>query len=160
MKENLKYEDILKDPQEEMPTQEAQTPPEKQQPDVKPPKASKKKSKGPNKARKALQEFLGGDYLSKEAITGNIGYIIFLGFLTMVFISNTYYTEKIFKTIERTKNELKELRYQYISTKSMLMYQGRQSEISKKALGLGLKESKNPPYKIQYSAETLKNQAK
>lgn len=106
--------------------------------------------------RRVLQEFLGGEILTKETISGNIGFILFLGLLAMIYISNTYYTEKIHKTINRTNRELKELRYKHITTKADLMFQGRQSEISKKALDLRLKESRIPPYKIQYSGESLK----
>ena len=102
-----------------------------------------------------MKEFLGGDYLSKEWVTGNLGFILYLGLLAMIYIGNTYYTEKKFRKIERTKNELKELRYQYITTKSILMFQGRQSQISKRALVYGLKETTMPPYKILYSGEAL-----
>ena len=108
-----------------------------------------------NKGLKAAQDFLGGGYLSQKWVTGNLFFILYLGLIAMVYIGNTYYTEKKFKSIERTKNELKELRYQYITTKSVLMFQGRQSEISKRALTHGLKETTMPPYKIFYSAEAL-----
>ena len=108
-----------------------------------------------NKTRKAVQDFLGGDYLSKEWVTGNLSYILYVALLAMIYIANTYYTEKKFKAIERTKIELKELRYEYITTKSILMFQGRQSEISKRAVIQGLHEAKMPPYKILYSGESL-----
>lgn len=100
---------------------------------------------------KAIQEILGGDYLSQEKVVGNIPYLFYIALLAMLYIANTYYTEKKFKDIERTKTELKELRYQYITTKSALMFMGRQSEISRKAELLGLKESLLPPYKIMYN---------
>ncbi len=110
-----------------------------------------------NKTRRALQDFLGGDYLSREWVTGNLIYILYVALLAMVYIANTYYTEKKFKSIERTKTELKELRYEYITAKSILMFQGRQSEISKRAVMQGLREAKMPPYKILYSGESLKS---
>ena len=113
--------------------------------------------KKPLKSRKAVQEFLGGDYLSREWVTGNLSYILYLALLAMIYIGNTYYTEKKYKNIEVTKNGLKELRYQYITTKSILMFQCRQSEIAKRALILGLKGTTMPPYKILYSGETLKS---
>ena len=110
-----------------------------------------------NRSRKAVQEFLGGDYLSREWVTGNLGYIFYLALLAMIYIGNTYSTEKKFTNIERTKNVLKELRYQYITTKSVLMFQGRQSEILKRAMTHGLKASTLPPYKILYSGESIKS---
>jgi len=115
-----------------------------------------KPEKKANKSRRAVQDFLGGDYLSREWVTGNLSYILYVALLAMIYIGNTYYTEKKFKSIERTKNELKELRYQYITTKSILMFQGRQSEIAKRALVHGLKETTMPPYKILYSGESLR----
>ena len=155
MKENLKYNTLnhgLNDPQAPgfIPGGEDQGF-EAPEPAKEPVKAVKKS----NKSRKAVQEFLGGDYLSKEWVTGNISYILYVALLAMIYIANTYYTEKKFKAIERTKSELKELRYEYITTKSILMFQGRQSEISKRAVIQGLREAKMPPYKILYSGESL-----
>jgi hypothetical protein len=113
-------------------------------------------AKKANKSRRAVQDFLGGDYLSREWVTGNLAFILYVALLAMIYIGNTYYTEKKFNSIERTKKELKELRYQYITTKSALMFQGRQSEIAKRALEYGLRETTMPPYKILYSGESLK----
>ena len=158
MKENLKYNDpnhVLNGPpkpgsspvEEDLGFEVAGTP-------AKEPVKAVKKS---HKSRNAVKEFLGGDYLSKEWVTGNLSYILYVALLAMIYIANTYYTEKRFKTIERTKNELKELRYEYITTKSILMFQGRQSEISKRAILQGLREAKMPPYKILYSGEVLQS---
>ncbi|MFZ4522131.1 MAG: FtsL-like putative cell division protein [Bacteroidales bacterium] len=157
MKENLSYNDqdeLLNEPPAE------ETTPEIQDHETGVPGKSRepvKAVKKSNKSRKAVQDLLGGDYLSKEWVTGNLGFILYVGLLAMVFIANTYSTEKKFKMIERTKSELKELRYEYITTKSVLMFQGRQSEISKRAVSLGLKEAKMPPFKILYSGQTLQS---
>ncbi len=113
-------------------------------------KTPEKKSR---KGGKRVREFLGGEYLSKEWVVGNLPFLLFLTVLAIVYIGNTYYAEKTFKEIEHTKSELKELRYKYISTKSELMFQSRQSEISKRAMTYGLKEVHMPPYKILYSGK-------
>jgi hypothetical protein len=157
VKENLKYSDQphgLNGPPKpgESPVEEdfGFEAPEKA---AEPVKAVKKIRKG----RKAVQELLGGDYLSREWVTGNLSYILYVALLAMIYIANTYYSEKKFKDIERTKNDLNELRYEYITTKSILMFQGRQSEISKRALIQGLREAKMPPFKILYSGATLQS---
>ena len=160
MKENQRFENHIREPEEQPSAENTRAKEATETVHEKIEEKPRKQKQKPNKARKALQEFLGGDYLSKETVAGNIGYILFLGFLAMVYIGNTYYTEKMYKSIDRTNRELKELRYQYITTKSMLMFQGRQSEISKRAVGFGLKESKTPPYKIQYSGESLRSAEK
>jgi len=108
----------------------------------------------PRKTTRKVQEFLGGDYLSKDRVIGNIPFVFYAAFLAIIYIGNTYYAEKTYKDIERTKSELKELRYQYITTKSVLMFQCRQSEISKRAVLYGLQQTTIPPYKILYSGDS------
>ncbi|HPS62721.1 MAG TPA: FtsL-like putative cell division protein [Bacteroidales bacterium] len=156
IRDNRKYADneetLAGNPLPE-PGAEPPMPPEEAAPVAEKVKATRKTSK----SRKAVQDFLGGDYLSREWVTGNLAFIFYLAFLGMIYIANTYYTEKKFKAIERTKVELKELRYEYITTKATLMFQGRQSEISRRALAQGLRETTMPPYKILYSGESLKN---
>ncbi|MDP1623486.1 MAG: FtsL-like putative cell division protein [Bacteroidales bacterium] len=155
VKENLKYQDKVEGMNG---SSTPRNPPGEDNPGFSvsgPVTAHVKASRRVSKSRKAVQEFLGGDYLSKEWVTGNLTYILYVALLAMIYIANTYYTEKKFKAIDRTKNQLKELRYEYITTKSILMFQGRQSMISKRAVMQGLKEVKMPPYKILYSGESL-----
>ncbi len=109
----------------------------------------------PKKERRPLHDILGGDYLSKESVIGNLPFLVFLALLALVYIANTYYAEKVVKEIERTKSELKELRFQYTTTKSTLMYYSKQTEIAKRATRLGLKESTIPPFKIFYSGDSV-----
>jgi hypothetical protein len=40
------------------------------------------------------------------------------------------------------------------------MFQGRQSEISKRAILQGLREAKMPPFKILYSSDLLQSKTK
>ncbi len=104
---------------------------------------------------KSLHDFLGGDYLSKQSVLGNLPYLLFITILALVYIGNTYYAEKTYKEIEKTKNELKELRFQYLTVKSSLMYHTKMNEIVRRATPLGLKEAMLPPYKIYYSDKSL-----
>ncbi|NQV02703.1 MAG: hypothetical protein HQ542_08665 [Bacteroidia bacterium] len=100
---------------------------------------------------KPIQRVLDGDFLSREGVVNNLPYLAFLAIIAIIYIANTYYAEKTFKEIEVTKIELKELRYQYITTKSTLMYLSKRSEIAEQAKMLGLTETTVPPYKIFYS---------
>ena len=114
--------------------------------------------KEPGKARKFLALFRGvinGDFLSREIIFNNIPYLGFLTLVALVYISNTYYAEKTFRQIEKTKSELKEIRFQYVSAKSTLMYYSKLSEVSKRVHPLGLKELPKPPFKIFYNGDSL-----
>jgi len=110
--------------------------------------------KKPRKDRRPIHDILGGDYLSKESVIGNLPFVIFMALLALIYIANTYYSDKTVKEIERTKVELKELRFQYTTTKSTLMYYSKQTEIARRALKYGLKETTIPPYKIFYSGDS------
>ncbi|HTX88785.1 MAG TPA: FtsL-like putative cell division protein [Bacteroidales bacterium] len=107
--------------------------------------------------RKSLHDILGGDYLSKESVLGNLPYLLFVTVLAMIYIGNTYYAEKTYKAIEKTKSELKELRFEYLTTKSTLMFHSKLSEIVRRSGPLGLKESMVPPYKIFYTDKDLRS---
>jgi hypothetical protein len=111
--------------------------------------------KKPRKDRRPIHDILGGDYLSQGSVIGNLPFLIFLTLLALVYIANTYYVEKTVKEIERTKVELKELRFQYTTTKSTLMYYSKQTEIARRALKFGLRETTIPPYKIFYSGDSI-----
>lgn len=107
------------------------------------------------KIGKTIHDLLEGDFLSGKGMIRNLPFLFFLAVVAVVYIANTYYAEKTFKEIEKTKAELKELRYQYITTKSTLMYQSKQVEIGLRAEGLGLKETLVPPFKVYYSPDSL-----
>ncbi len=127
-------------------------PPEPQKEEIRP-------IKKPNKMTKGLHDIIGGDLLSKQAVLNNLPFLIFLAILALFYISNTYYTEKTFKQIEKIKNELKELRYQSITTKAKMLDVCKQTEIAKKVGLLGIKETITPPYKIFYSKSLLKKES-
>jgi hypothetical protein len=119
------------------------------------PKAEVPAIKKTRKERRPIHDILGGDYLSRESVIGNLPFLVFITLLALVYIANTYYAEKTVKEIERTKVELKELRFQYTTTKSTLMYYSKQTEIARRALKLGLRETTIPPYKIFYSYDSI-----
>ena len=75
-------------------------------------------------------------------------FILFLGFLGIVYIANGYMAESAFMKIHRLNREVKELRSEYITIKSELNYQSKQSSIAMMVKDLGLKESVEPPKKI------------
>ena len=109
-----------------------------------------------NQVRTFFHNIIIGDFFSRDSFFRTIPYLGYLTLLAIVYISNTYYAEKTFRQIEKIKIEMKELRFQYISSKSELMYYGKQTEIAKRVLPAGLKETKIPPFKIFYAKDSLK----
>ena len=118
----------------------------------------KKKEKPAAKKRtnpfQGLFNVLNGNILTREDALKHLPFILFLSGLCLVYIANGYFAEGAIRSIDRTGNQLKELRSEYITTKSDLMFESKQSQVAK-ALAekeLGLKESVLPPEKIVVAA--------
>jgi hypothetical protein len=97
---------------------------------------------------KVVQGVLDGTILTRGQLFQLIPFILYVVFLIMLAIANTYYAEKMVRQIEAVKKELKELRYEQITTRSELMYISKQSEVARRLKVTGLKESTVPPEKI------------
>jgi hypothetical protein len=75
--------------------------------------------------------------------------ILFVMLLGMLYISNTHYAEKTVRKINATHTEVEDLRADYTTLKSDLMFASKQSEVARKVKEFGLKESLRPPFKIE-----------
>jgi hypothetical protein len=74
--------------------------------------------------------------------------IAFVMVLGLFYISNTHYSEKTVRRINQVRVQVEDLRADYTTMKSDLMFASKQSELARKVKAMGLKESLNPPYKI------------
>ncbi|MCD4698656.1 MAG: hypothetical protein K8S16_20695 [Bacteroidales bacterium] len=108
----------------------------------------KSKKNKTNSTARSLQSILGGGFLTREKTARNLPFVLFLAFIAILYIGNSYYAEKNIRKIERLQKELKELRYEHIYTKSKLMSKSRQSEVAASLATRGIKESLVPPKKI------------
>jgi len=103
-----------------------------------------------------LSSLFTGTILTRENVIKSIPFLFYLTFLAVLYISNSYFAERTIRNIEKTKNELKELRTEHISVKSELMLKSKQSEIALKLLQNGIRESTIPPKKIFIKKDTVK----
>lgn len=115
-----------------------------------------KVEKETGKVSKSLSSFLSGDFLSHKSVAKSLPYIFFLTFLGIIYIANGYYMERAVKNIYRVGGELKELRSEYITTKSDLNFNSKQSQVAEKTERLGVKESVFPPNKIIVTDREMK----
>lgn len=102
----------------------------------------------------ALSKVFGGSFLSNDKAVEMIPFILFLGVIAILYIANGYYADDKIREVNKTSNEIKEKRTEYISTTSDLMFVSKQSEIAKRVEKLGLKEPVVAPMKIEI--DTLK----
>ncbi|HMG88553.1 MAG TPA: FtsL-like putative cell division protein [Chryseolinea sp.] len=75
--------------------------------------------------------------------------ILFVMAIGLLYISNTHYAEKTVRKISNIQAEVEDLRADYTTLKSDLMFASKQSEVARKVKSLGLKESLKPPYKVE-----------
>ena len=74
--------------------------------------------------------------------------ILFVMVVGLLYISNTHYSEKTVRKIDKVQSEVEDLRADYTTLKSDLMFASKQSEVARKVNSIGLKESLNPPIKV------------
>lgn len=74
--------------------------------------------------------------------------ILFVLLLSLIYIGNTHYAEKTIRKINQMQTEVEDIRADYTTLKSDLMFASKQSEVARRVKVIGLKESLNPPYKI------------
>ena len=117
------------------------TEPEKEQHKV-------KKSKNYKAARKLLKMLNVFGIVEKDLLIKAIPFILFWSVLGLIYIANSHAADKNIREIDKTAKEIKELKSEYIITKTELMSKSIQSEVQKEVLSLGLKEATVPPKKI------------
>lgn len=97
---------------------------------------------------KFLSAIFGGTFLSNERSLKHIPFVLFLCLLGLLYIANGYWADGKIRTQNKLIAEIKELRSEYISSKSDLMFISKQSEVAKAVEKLGLREPVVPPMKI------------
>ncbi|MEN8224782.1 MAG: FtsL-like putative cell division protein [Bacteroidota bacterium] len=104
----------------------------------------------------AVQNILGGNFLKRESTLRLLPYFLFLTLISMFYIANTYNAESKEREIQALRKSLKELRYEFITTRSELMNQSQQSEVARRLEAINIIESRVPPVKVIKKAEENK----
>ncbi|MGI4885102.1 MAG: FtsL-like putative cell division protein [Janthinobacterium lividum] len=82
-------------------------------------------------------------------------HLLFVMLLTLLYIGNTHYGNRMSRNIQRLKQETEDLRADYTTLKSDYMEASKQSEVARKVAAFGLVESSSPPFRIQVPAGRL-----
>jgi hypothetical protein len=82
-------------------------------------------------------------------------HMLFVMLLTLLYIGNTHYGNRMNRNIQRLKQETEDLRADYTTLKSDYMEASKQSEVARKVAAFGLVESSSPPFRISVPAGHL-----
>ena len=83
--------------------------------------------------------------LHAKSLTQFFPFLIYASVLIMMYITNSYRTEKFVRDISSIEKQLKDLRSEHITTKSQLMYVSKQTEVEKLVIDEGLKSTIDQP---------------
>lgn len=77
-----------------------------------------------------------------------LGLIVFIGLLALPYIFNSHQSDKKHRKSERIKEELKELRAEYITLKSEIVGQNKQSDVAKRLESKGIEPISTAPINL------------
>lgn len=110
-------------------------------------KKSRKEKKSGNGFRKVM-DVLGGSFLAKEKFAKQFPFMVVVTVMLMVLITNTYIAEEKNREIARTTKQLNDLQVEYVQLKSAIMQASKQSVLSKRLSGIGIKNPTEPVKRI------------
>lgn len=96
-------------------------------------------------AKKGLKGILQLDYISSDFILKNLPFVLFLGFLAVIYIANVHFAQRNVRQIQLLKRELKDLRWEYMSLESDNMVNSKRSEVARDVKDQGLYVNKKRP---------------
>ncbi|MCS6833744.1 MAG: FtsL-like putative cell division protein [Flammeovirgaceae bacterium] len=87
--------------------------------------------------------------LDENVVVKYLPHMIYATFLGILYIANTYYTEKIIAQTIEIQQELDSVKVDYSTLKYEFVYASKPAEIAEKVKQLGLIENEEPVYRIE-----------
>ena len=104
----------------------------------------KRKSKVSKQTSQTFVQILNGDFLTKEFVVNNLGYIFFVMLLLILMVSKGYYVNQLASNINKTEEEVGQLTADYVESKARLEEETQRTQLIEKLEPLGLRETVNP----------------
>jgi hypothetical protein len=92
-------------------------------------------------------------YIEIRTALRSLPFALFWSALALLYIANSFYSEKIIRDTDGTSREIRELQSEYITTKSELMIRSGQSQVAEAVALLELEESREAPVKLTRTTE-------
>ena len=102
-----------------------------------------------SKFKKSIYEILKGNFLVSNDSFKNWRFILFIVGLMLLMIASSHSSDKKVMEIARLNKKIKELRSEFLDTRSISMRLKLESTIKNKVLALELKPSETPPQVIK-----------
>ncbi len=106
------------------------------------------KKRGAASPGKFIQRVLDGSVLVRNKKLLSLPYVLLLSLFALLYIANNYYAQRKIRDLNKLESSMIELRYEYRTTNSRLMFESKQSEVARKLEKTGIRESTEPPKKL------------
>lgn len=93
-----------------------------------------------------------GSFITDKFLS-NLGFIAFMGLLATIYIANAHFAEHNVREVQMLQQEIKDLRWEYMSLQSDNMYNSMQSIVEDNVKEEGLRMYRSKPNKITVEAE-------
>ena len=100
------------------------------------------------KRRKSLSDLTSLGSIGAQLVFNNLPFILFVGFLAIIYIANAHYAEKNIRRIQELQTEVQDLKRAYNSLQSEIMYHSRYTEVRKDVSEAGLRSRLRDPQVI------------
>jgi len=96
-----------------------------------------------------VREVLSGEILAREALVRQVPFLLFVSFLTILYLALGYQTERILREKQRTQDLLEEAIAVEKTLRSDFESQLQQSQLERSTAALGLEQPNSPPIVIR-----------
>jgi hypothetical protein len=97
----------------------------------------------------SLSSYFSIDSLSAKFFKENLFFVLFIGFILVLYIANAHLAERNVREIQLLRNELKEMRWYYMSLQAENMYNAKRSEVAERVKDTGLRVHTDKMNRIQ-----------
>lgn len=108
------------------------------------PKKEKKSNKALQSTSRTFMQIMNGEFLVKDYILNNLGYVLFVVGLLVLLVGKSYYVNQIASSNEKTQKAVDQMNADFVEAKAELEEKTRRTELTKKLNPLGLKETLKP----------------
>jgi hypothetical protein len=98
-------------------------------------------------------QFLRNGVITTDDATRALPFILYVAFLGMLYIGNRHMSENNIRDIDKISKQVKELSWEYKSSKAELAFKSTLTEVARRADTLGIREPQQPPQKITVKEE-------
>jgi hypothetical protein len=106
--------------------------------------------------KKNIYDILKGNFLINKNALKNWRFLVFIVMLMLLMISSAHYADRQVLEIAKLNKEIKELKAEFVDTRSVAMKIKLESNIKNKVKDLGLEPSENPPEIIKVTSKPIK----